>query len=126
MENTYSIEETFKTLEIKGNIKKGFFHIKGRSLPENAKSFYLPFRDCLKDFYNSNLNDIKVILELAYYNTASSKIFITLLLKLNELKESKNVQIDWRFDEDDLEMEETGLHFKNLFGDSVRMRPITN
>jgi hypothetical protein len=126
MENTYSIEETFKTPEIKDDIKKGFFHIKGRSLLENTKSFYLPFRHRLKDFYNTSPNDIKVIIELVCYHTATSKIFITILLKLNELKESKNVQIDWRFDEDDLEMEETGLHFKNLFGDSVRMRPITN
>lgn len=125
MNNEYKVEETFKTPFIHGNIEEGFFHIKGKSLPEDAKSFYLPFRTWLQDFYNSNAKNIKAIIELEYYNTATSKVIINLLLKLNELKESKNVLIEWRYEEDDIEMEETGLDFQNLIGDILIMKPIT-
>jgi len=124
MNNEYKVEETFKTPSINGDISKGFFHIKGKSLPEDAKTFYLPFRTWLQAFYDSASPNIHAVIELEYYNTATSKVIINLLFKLNELKATKNVQIEWRYEEDDIEMEETGLDFQNLLGDVLIMKPI--
>ena len=125
MENNYFVEETFKTPRIKGDISAGVVEIVGKSLPEDAKSFYRPFREWFQKFYTSDIENIRAIIQLEYYNTATSKVLINILLKLNELKEHKNVTIEWRYDEDDLEMEETGMDFKNLIGDIFIMNAVS-
>ena len=122
--NTYKVDETFKTPAIIGNVEEGTLLMKGRSLPENAKSFYMPFREWLLHYYSSPAKKLVVIIQLEYYNTATSKLLVNLLLKLEKLKDKKEVVVEWRYDEDDLEMEETGLDFKNLIGDMILMKPV--
>ena len=122
--DNYKVGETFKTPTIDGSISNGTLIMKGRSLPEDAKAFYLPFREWLNRFYESTAEEIKVTIQLEYYNTATSKLLINLLLKLEKLQEKKPVTVEWIYDEDDLEMEETGNDFKNLIGDMITMKAI--
>jgi len=124
--NNYKVGETFKTPTIEGSISDGILSMKGRSLPEDAKTFYMPFREWLSRFYESPAKEIKVTIQLEYYNTATSKLLINLLLRLEQLKEIKPVSVDWIYDEDDLEMEETGQDFKNLIGDMITMKAINS
>lgn len=118
----YFIKETHRTPLIKGSIEKGLIEITGKSLPEDARDFYLPFRDWLLDLFVSEVPKITVELELEYFNTATSKIIIDMLLSLEKLKDKKEITITWIYDEDDMEMEETGHDFEALLGDIITLK----
>ncbi len=120
------IEESFKTPEIKGDAQLGQLSLKGRSLPEDAKTFYQPFKKWLQELYSSPSDSIDVVIELEYYNTASSKLIVNMLLSLEKLQSSKKVSVLWLYDEDDIEMEETGQDFKNLIGEMIVIKSKTN
>ena len=115
-------KETHRTPLIKGSIRKGEISIIGRSLPEDAKEFFLPFRDWLLELFVSDTKEINVYLEIEYFNTATSKIIIDMLLSLEKLRVNKSVSVIWAYDEDDLEMEETGHDFVSLLGDMVTLQ----
>ena len=117
-------KETHRTPSIRGSIEDGKIEIVGRSLPEDARDFYLPFRDWLLELFVSDTKSITVYIELEYFNTATSKIIIDMLLNLEKLKVNKTVSITWAYDEDDLEMEDTGRDFVRLLGDMVTLKPI--
>lgn len=116
-------KETHRTPKIIGSIQKGEISIVGRSLPEDAKEFFLPFRDWLLELFVSDTKEINVYLEIEYFNTATSKIIIDMLLSLEKLRVNKSVSVIWAYDEDDLEMEETGHDFVSLLGDMVTLQP---
>lgn len=118
----FFVKETHRTPLIKGLANDGKIEIVGKSLPEDAKDFYLPFRDWLLDLYNSAVPSIDVQLELEYFNTATSKIIVDMLLSLEKLKDQKEITITWTYDEDDIEMEETGQDFEALLGDLITLK----
>jgi SiaC family regulatory phosphoprotein len=118
----YYCKETHRTPRITGSINDGAIQIIGRSLPEDAKDFYLPFRDWLLELFVSDTRTINVYIELEYFNTATSKIIIDMLLNLEKLKINKTVSVTWAYDEDDVEMEETGHDFVALLGDMVTLK----
>ena len=125
MENSYFTPASSKSPEIIGNVLEGKLSIKGKSLPENARDFYGPFKEWLVAFYASPCEILTVTIELEYYNTVSSKVLLTLMRELKTLKSSKEIKIEWRYEKDDYEMEEAGLDFKNLVGDTLVMTAIT-
>ena len=116
-------KETHRTPLIKGSIQDGKIKIIGRSLPEDAKEFFLPFRDWLLELFVSDTKEINVYLQIEYFNTATSKIIIDMLLSLEKLKVNKKVTVTWAYDEDDIEMAETGQDFVSLLGDMVILEP---
>ena len=110
--------------EIIGDIQKGTLSIKGKSLPEDARSFFTPFNKWLIGFLKTEADSLSVSLELEYYNTVSSKVIHTLMCDLRDLKSTKEIKIEWGFEKDDFEMEEAGLGFQELVGDILVMKPI--
>ena len=120
MENSYKSLATSKTPEIIGDIEKGTLSIKGKSLPENAREFYGPFKKWLADFYASSPNQLFITFELEYYNTVSSKVILTLMRELKALN-GKEIRIEWRYEKDDYEMEEAGRDYQELVGDMLSM-----
>ena len=93
----------------------GIFEISGRSLPEDVTTFYEPVLNWLED-YQDEANDKTVFgFKLVYFNTASSKLILDILMKLEEMHENgKEVLIKWFFPEDDEDMEEAGDEFSEL------------
>lgn len=124
--SAYFVEETFKTPKISGDSETGKLVLAGRSLPEDAKTFYQPFKVWLQELFKSPSDTIDVTIELEYYNTASSKLIVDMLLDLEKLQSTKKVSIFWLHDEDDVEMQETGQDFKNLIGDIITIKSKTN
>ena len=119
----FYVKQTHRTPEIKGSVNKGELSIKGRSLPEDAKDFYLPFKKWLSFFLKSNAEKLLVKLELEYFNTATSKVLVDMMMNLDKLRDSKDIKVMWIYDEDDLEMEEVGGDFKLLLGELVQLQP---
>jgi hypothetical protein len=91
------------------------FEISGRSLPEDVAAFYEPILDWL-DRYAEEPNDKTVFnFKLVYFNTASSKLILDILLKLEEMHEDdKEILIRWHFPEDDEDMEEAGEEYADI------------
>lgn len=109
------IEATDETPEVKLDKGKNIFEFSGKSLPEDVVTFYNPIMDWL-DVYSDQLNEVtEVIFKLDYFNTASSKMILDILLKLEEFQESgKEVKIKWLFAEDDEDMEEAGAEYAEI------------
>lgn len=93
----------------------GIFEISGRSLPEDVSTFYEPILNWLDD-YQEEANDQTVFsFKLVYFNTASSKLILDILMKLEEMHEAgKSVLIKWYFPEDDEDMEEAGEEYADI------------
>lgn len=106
--NQDGTEDTPKIILDKNN---GIFEISGRSLPEDSAEFYQPILDWL-DEYGANPNPETVfIFKLEYFNTASSKLILDILSKLETID---STTINWYFHEDDEDMEEAGTEFSEL------------
>jgi hypothetical protein len=122
--NIYRVDETFKTPMIEGDIQNGSLKLKGKSLTEDARTFFSPFRDWLEGYFHSAAPELNIWIELEYYNTATSKFLVSVLLRLEKIMAKKPVKVFWRYDPDDIEMKETGLDFKNLIGEMIIMEAI--
>lgn len=105
-------EDTPKVILDKNN---DIMEISGRSLPEDVASFYDPVLTWL-DEYAENPNPKTVFnFKLVYFNTASSKLLLDILMKLEEIHENGNdVLIRWHYPEDDEDMEEAGEEYADI------------
>lgn len=114
MEALY-LEATDETPEVKLDKDKNIFEFNGKSLPEDVVTFYNPIMDWL-DKYSENLNSVtEVKFRLDYFNTASSKMILDILLKLEEFQDSgKEVKVKWYYAEDDEDMEEAGAEYAEI------------
>lgn len=106
-----SLEGTEDTPKILLDKANGIFEISGRSLPEDSAEFYQPILDWLDEYIKSPNSETKFIFKLEYFNTASSKLILDVLSKLENLE---NITVLWYFHEDDEDMEEAGEEFSEL------------
>ena len=89
--------------------------ISGRSLPEDVASFYDPVLNWLDEYADEPNAKTVFNFKLVYFNTASSKLLLDVLMKLEELHEAGNdVVIKWHFPEDDEDMEEAGEEYADI------------
>lgn len=91
--------------------------IKGKSYPEHPSIFYTPIREELEkcsDYMRSN--DITINLGLEIMNSVSSKYIYDLVLTIYNL--SKNLNINWYYENDDEDMKEESEIFKSTFPNS--------
>jgi SiaC family regulatory phosphoprotein len=107
--NSLVIQKTDSTPEITF-LANGHLKIYGRSLPEDVHKFYDPIIDWVK---NLKKEVVKVDLKLEYLNTSSTKKVLNLLIALEENKEILEVNVNWHYEFDDLEMEELGGIYKD-------------
>ena len=106
--NLEGTEDTPKILLDKNN---GIFEISGRSLPEDSAEFYQPILQWLDDYSESPNASTDFDFKLEYFNTASSKLILDVLSKLEEIP---GIKVNWYFHEDDEDMEEAGEEFSEL------------
>lgn len=102
--NNLSIHKTDSTPEIDFN-QNGKLKIIGRSLPEDVHKFYDPVIEWVK---NLECKNVKLELKLEYLNTSSTKKLLNFLIELDENEKINDINIDWYFEFDDIEMEDVG------------------
>jgi len=107
---------TEDTPEIKYNPAGNCFTLSGRSLPEDVTEFYKPVFEWLEEFSSNVSNPATFQFKLEYFNTASSKIILDILMKLEELCSENNnkITIEWYYNESDDDMLEAGEEYKEL------------
>ena len=77
----------------------------GRSMPEDVALFYNPLFDWLEKV---DVEHVEFEIRIEYMNTASSKKVLDLLRTVEENKKVKSIEINWFYEEDDLDMIELG------------------
>ncbi len=107
------ISGTDDTPEVLFNPESNEFVISGRSLPEDVTSFYKPVFDWLENASSSLKPQTVFRFKLEYFNTASSKIILDILMKLEELAAS-GIVVEWHYNKADDDMLEAGEEYKDL------------
>lgn len=93
----------------------GLLKITGQSLPENATLLYGPVLEWIEEYANDPSGKTVFSLKMKYYNTASSKMFFSIIKRLNVMhKGGPDVEIEWYYQEDDEDMLDAGEYFRDL------------
>jgi hypothetical protein len=93
----------------------GIFEISGRSLPEDVAAFYEPILEWLEAYAEDPLEKTIFNFKLEYFNTASSKLLLDVLLKLEDMyDDGKDILVRWHFPDDDEDMEEAGEEYADI------------
>ena len=93
----------------------GTFEISGRSLPEDVNLFYQPIMDWIDAYSEEPSDSTNFNFKLEYFNTASSKIILDILLKFEEIVENGNdVKIIWHYHEEEEDMLEAGEEYADI------------
>ena len=95
--------------------KESYMEISGRSLPEDVVAFYDPILEWLDEYTENPLEKTVFNFKLEYFNTASSKLLLDILLKLEQMYEDEHeVLVRWHFPDDDEDMEEAGEEYADI------------
>jgi hypothetical protein len=94
---------------------EGKIKIRGRSIHENAVDFFAPVEEWISEYILSPANVTSVEMALDYFNSASAKVFISILQKITyvTLKHKKFV-INWYYEEGDEDILERGEYFASI------------
>lgn len=124
MEPLY-IEPTEFTPKISFDPENNIFEISGFSRPENVMGFYKPILQWLEDFHSnvlaSNTNyeksNLTLNLKMTYFNSASSKFLLDVLLEFMKFMSKGNiVDVNWYYEEGDDEILESGEEIADMLG----------
>lgn len=118
----FYLTETSKTPQIECEPESGSFRISGRSIPENSIEFYKPLFDWLDEYVTEPMEKTEMNVQLEYFNTSSSKCLVEVFRRLEKIKkDGKDVVINWYYEEDDEDMEESGEDFKEIISIPINM-----
>jgi hypothetical protein len=112
---TIKIQGTEDTPKIILDAENELLEISGRSLPEDVSSFYEPVLNWLNEYAENPKKKTIFNFKLTYFNTASSKLLLDILMKLEEMHEKGlDVLIRWHYPEDDEDMAEAGEEYADI------------
>lgn len=88
--------------------------IEGESFPENSAKFYAPVLEWLKEYLSALQSEaVTVRFEIVYFNSSTSKIFMTIFDLLEaEVENGRNVSVCWLCDPENETAIECGEEFK--------------
>lgn len=109
------IESTDDSPLVSFDHESGKCLIKGKSLPEDVVAFYQPLIDWLKEYEGSENKDLEFTFNLVYFNTASSKQILDMIIAIEGIKEAgKKVLVKWYSVEEDEEMQDAGHEYAEM------------
>lgn len=110
------------TPEITYNHQNKTLVISGKCLPEDSIEFFTPLNKWIQNFKQSPSN-LTIDIKLLYFNTASSKVILECLKTL--VSASDKVKINWKYLDEDEDLEEFGMMLKGILGnDKVVLNPV--
>ncbi len=108
------IQASTDTPKVHLDKENNIFEISGLSLPEDAIEFYKPILNWLEEYASNPNSETKFDLKLEYFNTASSKQIIQLLLFLEKLNTKSAVKIFWHYKDIDEDMYDLGEEYSDI------------
>ena len=108
----FELKASAQTPYIHFNAQSGEMIIQGRAISQPDEDFWAPVLKWFYAYATAPHKTTHVTFNLEYFNISSSKQILFLLHKLNDLlEEGHDVQVEWRYAEDDMEMKESGFDF---------------
>jgi len=116
MQKDLIIRETDKTPYINFNASTGLLQFHGYSLPENSFEFYIPVINWLEKYIEAPNSKTQFDFRLIVVNTSSSKMYIDVFRKINQLVDQNNskVSVVWYYETDDEDIHEMALQYKEF------------
>jgi len=108
------IQKTEDTPEVRFEPQEGVFSIMGRSWPENAIEMYSPLITWFNEYFQKPNGITNLDVNFEYFNTASAKQFAKLLMVLEENADKSNIEVNWMYEKDDLDMLNAGMRYSKL------------
>ncbi|MBQ3688551.1 MAG: DUF1987 domain-containing protein [Bacteroidales bacterium] len=106
--------------------ENNIFKISGRSLPEDVVAFYNPILDWLTEYASDPLDKTVFDFQLEYFNTASSKLLLDVLLKLEDINsDGHDVLVRWHYPDDDEDMLDAGAEYAEIVDVPFEQVPYT-
>jgi len=100
------------------------FEILGKSLPEDVNEFYDPIISWLREYAKDPNQKTDFIIKLEYYNSASVRKIVDILVILENIYKSGNdVMLHWLYEETDEMMGENGDDFKQTVNIPFNIQP---
>ena len=91
------------------------FEISGKSLPEDVVDFYQPVLNWLNEYRKSPNPRTEFSFRLIYFNTASSKLILDILMILEEMaEEGHEILVKWLSLTSDEDMQEAGREYEEM------------
>jgi hypothetical protein len=114
MENL-SIEQTDDRPYVNFIHENGTMEINGKSLPEDVSTFYLPILEWLNKYSLNPNNTTEFTFKFTYFNTASSKMILDILLVLESMKgDNRQVIVNWYYPYYDEDMKDAGKEYSEM------------
>ncbi len=113
MESLY-IEATKSSPEIYFDCDAHLLKITGESYPGNIAEFYTPIFSWLENYLSAvTQQTVCVNIELLYFNSSSSKVFLDFFDLLNNAaSQRKKICLNWIYDKENSSMLEAGKEFQ--------------
>ena len=112
---TLRIEATDDSPQVLLDQEEKQFEISGKSLPEDVIEFYQPVVDWLKKYREKPNARTEFNLKMIYFNTASSKLIMDILMIFEEMvEEGHEVVVLWHSMESDEDMQEAGKEYEEM------------
>jgi len=112
----FIIEETKQTPLVRFDPNKYIIRISGHSRPENAEILYERIINWFIDFADNHQKSDRTLcveLDFEYINSASTKMFLKLIMEMNNLIKNK-IKYYWYFEKDDVDHKETGEELADI------------
>lgn len=105
------LSKTKTTPAIEFNGATGKLIISGESYPENSAEFYKPVFSWLNNYMEVK-REIEFSFKLTYFNTSSSKSILDIIELLENYHQTGGkVSLNWYFEEEDDDIEDSGIEF---------------
>jgi SiaC family regulatory phosphoprotein len=100
----------------------GVIIIKGRSMNKNAAEFYKQIERWINEYVCNPAKITRVEIYFEYFNSINSKIFISLLRKISEVRlKDKEFIINWYYEEDDEDILAQGENISSVLNIPINM-----
>lgn len=116
------IEATKCTPEIIGK-EEGTLEIKGNCFPENSLTFFESINNWMNEI-SDNLDSFQMDCELNYIASSSVMHIFKLMQKAEERFPVEKIQIKWKYEIDDEDIQKLGEEFNNLTKSELELIPV--
>lgn len=119
------IEKTEKTPSISCVFESKTITIEGISIPEDSISFFKSTVEWVEAMCDEG-SELTIVVYLHYFNTSTSHVISNLFRRAEKHKKNGNtVNVIWKYDEEDLDMEDAGLDFAHICPDlNIKHEPV--
>ncbi|MBQ3634839.1 MAG: DUF1987 domain-containing protein [Bacteroidales bacterium] len=125
MENIF-FEKSDRTPSVTTDYERGILEVCGRSMPEDAITFYTRVSHWIDDFADQPKpkQRLTVSFMLEYYNTSSSKCILDILKSLGDLKRRGwPIEVNWVYMEEEDDMQANGTELQTMLDYHLNIVP---